>query len=218
MFVQATLKARDNARAWSNLGALYYLQRKFDDAERALERAISSYDYGPALSNLATIKFRIRRNYAEAATLFERAAQVAPRDYRILKNLASAYYWAEGQRTRALELLERAIAVLEEARQIEPNDPELLANLGDMYAMKGDAVRSREAIARAVALAPSQGNVPYLAAAVHETLGDRDQALAHLAAAFAAGLDRFQIESDPAFVELTKDRRYSTLASSGNRK
>jgi Flp pilus assembly protein TadD len=211
MFLLATGKAPDNARAWSNLGGLYYLQRRFDEAEKALERAIALYDYGPALSNLATIKFRARRQYAEAARLLERAAQVAPRDYRILRNLAAAYYWTAGERDRAAGPLDGAIAVLEEARQIEPNDPELLAALADTYAMRGDGGTARRLIARVPQLAPSNGPVAVLAAATYETLGDREEALRQVATAFGAGVDRFVFDSDPTFAALVQDPRYATL-------
>jgi Tfp pilus assembly protein PilF len=210
-FLLATGKAPDNARVWSNLGGLYYFQSRFDDAEKVLERAIGLYEYGPALSNLATIKFRVRRQYADAARIFERAAKAAPRDYRIWQNLASAYYWAPGERDRAADAHRNAIAILEEARRIEPDNPELIAALANGHAMLREEQKARELIARAVKLASSDGHVALVAASVYETLGDRDAALQHVATALKAGEAPFEFESGPTFATLVKDSRYVKL-------
>ena len=210
-FLLATSKAPDNARVWSNLGAQYYLQGRFDEAEKALERAAGLYEYGPAMSNLATIKFRVRRQYSEAARLFERAAKAAPRDYRIRQNLAAAYYWAPGERDRAVEAQKRAITILEEARRIEPDNSDLVARLADAHAMLRDGEQARLLIARALKLAPSDGDIACTAAAVYETLGERDAALKHVAAALNAGVAPFEFESGPTFAELVKDPRYVRL-------
>jgi eukaryotic-like serine/threonine-protein kinase len=213
-FVLATNKAPGNARVWSNLGAQYYLEGKYDDAEKALEHAIGLYDYGPALSNLATIKLRVRRQYAEAARILERAVKAAPRDYRIWQNLASAYYWAPGERDRAADAQKRAISILDEARTIEPDNADLAARLADGHAMLGDREEARSLIARAVQLAPSNGDIERTAAGVYETLGDRDAALQHVAAALQAGIAPFDFDSGPTFAELVKDPRYGKLVKS----
>jgi tetratricopeptide (TPR) repeat protein len=140
---------------WSNFGALYYLQGKYDEAEKTLERAIALYEYGPALSNLATIEYRVRRDYTRAARILERAVKASPRDYRIWKNLAGAYRWAPGERERAADAERRAIAIIEEARRVEPDDPELIADLSDAFAFLGDTQQARQLIGRALTLAPA---------------------------------------------------------------
>ena len=213
-FLLATNKAPDNARAWSNLGGQYYLEGKYDEAEKALEHAIGLYEYGPALSNLATIKLRVRRQYAEAARILERAAKASPRDYRIWQNLAAAYYWAPGERDRAAGAQKSAISILEEARTIEPDNADLIARLADAHAMLGNGQQSRSLITRAVQLAPSNGDVERTAAGVYETLGDRDAALQHVGAALKLGVAPFDFESGPTFAQLVKDPRYAILAKS----
>jgi tetratricopeptide (TPR) repeat protein len=221
-FVLATSKAPDNARVWSNLGGLYYFQSRFDEAEQALQRAIALYEYGPALSNLATIKFRVRRQYADAARIFERAAKASPRDYRIWQNLASAYYWAPGERGRAADAQKNAIAILDEARLIEPDNAELIAALASAHAMLRDEQTARPLITRAVTIAPSDGHVALVAAGVYEMLGDRDAALPHVGVALKSGVAPFEFESGPTFAALVKDSRYVALtkraAPPGNRR
>jgi tetratricopeptide (TPR) repeat protein len=211
-FVLATTKAPDNARVWSNLGAQYYLLEKYDEAEQAYGRAISLYEYGPALSNLATLKFRVRGQYTDAARILERAAKATPRDYRVWQNLASAYYWAPGERDQAAGAQKSAIAILEEALRIEPENPDLIARLADGHAMIGDPQQARSLIARAVTLAPSNGEIARTAAAVYEALGDREAALQQVAVALKAGIAPFDFESGPTFAALVKDARYVKLA------
>ena len=46
-YLAASGRAPDNARIWSNLGGLYYLQGKFDNAEQVLQRAIGLYEVRP---------------------------------------------------------------------------------------------------------------------------------------------------------------------------
>jgi tetratricopeptide (TPR) repeat protein len=210
-FLAATGKAPDNARTWSNLGGLYYLQEKYDEAEKTFERAIALYEYGPALSNLATIKYRVRRDYAQAARLLERAVKASPRDYRLWQGLAGAYYWAPGERHRAADAQRSAFAIIEEARRVEPDNPVLIAALADAHAMLGDAQQARQLIASAAKLAPSNREVAYSAVSVYEKLGDRDAALRHVSAALKAGNDPFEFESSPALAELVKDSRYVAM-------
>ena len=210
-FVLATSKAPDNARVWSNLGGLYYFQSRFDEAEKALQRAIGLYEYGPALSNLATIKFRVRRQYADAARILERAAKASPRDYRIWQNLAAAYYWAPGERDRAADAQKNAIAILDQARRIEPDNAGLMAALATAHAMLRDEQTARPLIAQAVKVAPSNGDVALSAAGVYEMFGDREAALRHVAIALKSGVAPFEFESGPTFAALVKDSRYVKL-------
>jgi serine/threonine protein kinase/tetratricopeptide (TPR) repeat protein len=216
-FRAATRRAPGNARAWANLGVLQYELGRFDEAEQAFEKAVSAYDYGPALSNLATLRFRVGRQYAEAARLLERAVAITPRDYRIWRNLASAYYW--GDRSRAAAPLETAAALLEEARTLEPGNVEATAMLASIRALQGLSEEARRLVAEAAALpSPDARIVPSFAAGVMELAGDRDAALRYVAEALVAGVSSFEFESDPCFAQLIVDPRYLALVreESGN--
>jgi serine/threonine protein kinase/tetratricopeptide (TPR) repeat protein len=212
-FRAAAERASGNARAWSNLGALQYTRGRFDEAERTFEKALSAYEYGPALSNLATLRYRVRRQYGEAARLLERAVVVAPRDYRIWRNLASAYYWSPGDRARAAGPLDTAVSLLEEVLAIEPANAEAVVMLASVRAMQGGHVAARRLVTEAAALpAPDRQIVPSLAACVMELLGEREAALRHAGEACAAGVAAFEFESDPCFAQLIADPRFLALA------
>lgn len=213
VFLTAAGKAPDNARIWTNLGAAYADDHRPEEAEKALDHAISLYEYGPALSNLATLKFRDAK-YTDAALLSERAVRASPRDYRVWKTLAAAYYWMPGARDRAAVPQRQAVKILKEELTIEPDNPTLLAELADSYAVLGDARQARALIDRALKLAsPPSLRVVELAAFVHETLGDRPAALRYVAAALGAGASSNDIEKSPTLADLTRDPRYAKLKS-----
>ena len=210
----ATNKAPDNARGGRTSARSITSRGSTTRPRRRSNTPLGCTGTGPALSNLATIKLRVRRQYTEAARILERAAKASPRDYRIWQNLAAAYYWAPGERDRAAGAQKSAISILEEARTIEPDNADLIARLADAHAMLGNGQQSRSLITRAVQLAPSNGDVERTAAGVYETLGDRDAALQHVGAALKLGVAPFDFESGPTFAQLVKDPRYAILAKS----
>ncbi|NIV13316.1 MAG: tetratricopeptide repeat protein, partial [Aliifodinibius sp.] len=64
-------------------------------------------------SNLGTLYF-IRGKYADAARMYETALELNDHDYVVWGNLASAYYWAPGERDKAAETYRRAITLAEQ--------------------------------------------------------------------------------------------------------
>jgi tetratricopeptide (TPR) repeat protein len=62
-----------------------------------------------------------------------------------------------------------------------------------------------------ISLRPDEASVLFTLAVAWEQLGDRDEALAWLEKAIAAGYTRERIERSPSLSELRKDRRFSGL-------
>jgi eukaryotic-like serine/threonine-protein kinase len=203
--------APGNRRLLSNLGATYLSQRRWADAEATLNKAVRDGPYGPALSNLGWLQFRVKRQYAAAARTFEHATAASPRDYRLWKNLGDAYRHAPGERERSTAALTTAVRLLEEERAVYRHNPKVLAELGDCHAMLGHADLARPLIGEARRLAPADGDVAYTAATAYEAVGDRGAALAALGAALGAGYDRLEIESDTGLERLRADPRYAKL-------
>ena len=188
---------------------MYLAQERWSDAEQALASSIQAYPNGPALSNMGYLQYHVRRQYAEAAQTFQRAAEISPRDPRIWKNLATARYWA-GQRDAAMEAYRQAAALLDQLRAVDPTNPETLADLADCYAMLGDGGRARTLLAEAGKNGPD-GDVLSVMVGAYDALGDREEALRHLRAALKAGAGRKVFDEEPTFERLRSDSRYAAI-------
>jgi tetratricopeptide (TPR) repeat protein len=78
----------------------------------------------------------------------------------------------------------------------------------------GDKKRALREVEQALTLAPEDENVPFWAALVYETAGDRKKALNALASAAAAGYSPALIRVVSDLRELRKDSRYRDLVES----
>jgi tetratricopeptide (TPR) repeat protein len=208
-FRRALDLAPDNARVWANLGALYLLQKRWRDAESTLATAIERYPSAAALSNLGYLEFTVQRRFAEAARTFEQAADAAPRDGRIWRNLAAARYWA-GEHDRAAVAYQRAAALFEEELAIDPADSPTLVALADCRAMLGERRQARDLLARALKAGISPDDWTTVVGVLEES-GNRPEALRQLEAALRAGTTPEDVEEDPTFDAMRKDPRYVAL-------
>jgi serine/threonine-protein kinase len=206
-FEQVIALTPDNARGYSNLGGTYAQLGRYVEAIAALEKAVHLNATTAALSNLGTIYF-LQDRYADAARAFERAAESRAGDYRIWRNLGSAYLWTPDSADKARRAFARAAALAEEERKINPRQPTLLADLADCYAHLGRVDEARSLIDQAEAMTPKDGHIFLLSAQIHEHLGNRPLALDKVAAALERGITRAEVErtksldalrADPAF-------------------
>jgi Flp pilus assembly protein TadD len=209
--------APDNARLWSNLGGALYNQGRRDEALQAFERSIAIYPSGAAYSNVGTLRFH-KAEYGAAARALEAATKLSPRDYRIWRNLGSAYYWAPGERERAAAAYRAAQDLGAQERRIDARNGRVVIALADCAAMLGDKARSLTLVDEALRLAPDDSEVQYMAGDVYETLGDRNAALRWLDAAFRAGYSRGEIEVSPSFERLRADPRYAKIGQPEGKK
>jgi tetratricopeptide (TPR) repeat protein len=206
-FEQVVALTPDNARGYSNLGGTYAQLRRDDEAIAALEKSVSLSPASAALSNLGTIYFRQGR-YQDAARAFEQAADARAGDYRIWRNLGSAYRFTPGNADKARQAFARAAELAERERHVNPRQALLLAQLADCYANLGRVEEARALIGQAEALAPKDGGIFLLAAQIHEHLGNRSLALEKVSAALERGITREEVDrtksldalrTDPAF-------------------
>jgi tetratricopeptide (TPR) repeat protein len=200
----------DNGRGYSNLGGAYAMLRQWDRAFPALERATTLVPTATGFSNLGTAYFKVRR-YADAAGSFEKAIELGARNFQVWLNLAGAYEFVDGGADKAKAAYQRAAELGEQDRQINPRQAILLARLGDCYAHLGDAAKARRLIEDAKGLSPRDASVFLTAAQAFERMGDRQQALAHVAGALERGLPRDDIETNRSLDALRSDPVYPTL-------
>ncbi|HET7292795.1 MAG TPA: protein kinase [Vicinamibacteria bacterium] len=201
----------ESPRGYSNLGGLYHLMGRTDEAIAMLEKSLAVGPTPDAASNLATIHF-YSGSYGKAARAFEKVAALRPGDYWLWFNLASAYYWAPGERDKSQGAYRRAADLGERARAINPRDAELLAGLAEVYAHLGQAKRARELAGQALRLAPLDGRVLFRAACLFEGLGERSRSLALIRQAIENGYSVEQVARSPDLEALRADPRFKALS------
>ena len=205
----------DNARGYSNLGVVSYVLERFEDAAAMFRKAIElAPDVADYSSNLATMYFFLGR-YADAARTLERAVALDDRSYELWRNLGSAYHWTPGERAKARAAYARAAALLEEHVALNPEDPRVLVLLADAYAMLGRGDEARRLATQALEGAGADPQIWFVAASLHEHLGDRDRALAYLRRALDAGYPRHEVERAPTLERLRRDPRYPAAREEG---
>ncbi len=124
MFEQS-LTIRKSYNIYSNLGTLYYIEGKFEDAARTYEQAIelNGNDY-LTWGNLAAAYYGIHGKKDKAIETYKRAIEIAegqlkinPNDPDVISNLAS-YYADVGNVTKSLSLLEKSLQMAPDNVQV----------------------------------------------------------------------------------------------------
>ncbi len=197
----------DNARAYSSLGGVYYATKRYEAAATMFEKSVAIKPNYAAYSNLGTLYFSLGR-YAEAARMLERAVAINDHDSQVWSNMASAYYWAPGEREKARPAYERALGLAEQESRVNPRSAALLMRMADCQSMLGHAAQARVLVDRALGLAPQDVTIQYKAGAVYEQLGDRRHALEWIGKALAQGYPRDVVERSPSLAALRADPRF----------
>ena len=127
-------------RALNNLGAVSFVLKDIDSAEKAYRRAIKlNPNYADALVNLGTIyheKARVETDPAKSKALFAEAADSYRKALRSLPNHADA--WANmGLALFEIGELGKAIKAYERAYYLNPGNVNLVNNFGNYYVTLG---------------------------------------------------------------------------------
>jgi tetratricopeptide (TPR) repeat protein len=197
----------DNYVVYRNLGGLYVMTGRPDKAAEYLGKSLALKPSAPTYSNLGTLRFQQER-YEEAATLFEQASMLSPRDHILLGNLGDALRYIPARAAEAKPTYERAIGLAEDFLQVNPKDPAAHASLARYCAFSGRITRALSEIEVARALAPTNLPIMVSAALVFEKAGQRESAHASLALALKGGYARADIDRNPDFTEVRADPRF----------
>lgn len=217
MFSHVTLLQPDNVRGYSNLGAMLILEGRYAEAIPSLQRAIAINPSFDLYSNLATAYF-YSRNYADAATAYEFAAQLDPRNCLIQGNLGDAYYWAPGKRAYAANAYRKAIALANEELRVNPKDEYLLGNLAKYHAMLGERQAALDSLKRGLTITPDVPELLFDVAFVHQQFGETDEALRWLAKSIRVGFSVANVRDDPVFASLKTNPQFHALMKQGGEK
>lgn len=194
-----------------NLAGVLIARGELDEAAAVLERALEIRPTSTVHLNLGTVYF-FQGLYSRAAEAYEKALDSAYGVHRpiVWANLGDAYRQIPQRRGEAPRAFEQAIRLLE-ARIAEGeanDDPWQRSRLALYRAKAGLQDEARRTLAGLEAEDPRS---LLRLATTREILGDREEALENLAAAFEAGLDPSEVARDPELVALRADRRFHEL-------
>lgn len=114
--------------------------------------------------------------FARAAALYERAAEIQPDDYQALV-FADQAYRSLGEQERGLDAQRRALAIAEQALARDPTDARALVLSAAGLISAGRPDEARAWIERACTLEPDEPHCRYNAACAYVLLGEHERAL-----------------------------------------
>ena len=199
-------------RAHFNLGAALLRLGRFEEARAALEDSIRVEPTSAAYSNLGVSQYLLGR-HAEAAGSFQKAVDLAPKDYRRHIYLGDALSQIPGRAAQARRAYEAALPLARAELSLDPSDATTVVLLGRCLARTGEPEKAWAEIRRGVTLAHDDENVLETAAAAAMLVGKRSEALAWLEGAVSRGYGLVEIERDPDFAPLRSDPAFKKLAS-----
>jgi serine/threonine-protein kinase len=201
----------DSEAAFRTMGVVYYATKRFELAEKFFRKSAEIQPNDSAFSNLGTLLYAQAR-YADAARMYEQATRFETSKYKsqIWVNLASALYWAPGERPMARPAYTRALALAREELRVKPGDRGLLFRVADCQSRIGKPVDARRALEQALALAPppTAGDL-FKSGVIYEQLGDRARAIASIQKAVAAGHPQAEVDRSPDLANLRADPRFA---------
>ena len=214
MFDQVLRLAPESFRGYTNLGASYMMQGRYDAGISMFLRseAIRPTD-SVALSNLGTIFF-LQRRFEESTRYFERSVELNRNDWLLWGNLADAYFYGGTRRARSVDAYGKALTLAEEALRVNPRDAGALGYAAYYHAMRNEATQAREALQRALGLAPDDLELQFNAALTCNRLGDKTRALECLEKALAAGYPASIVRNTAILDDLRPDPRFKRLLES----
>jgi tetratricopeptide (TPR) repeat protein len=134
-FQEALRLSPDHLIALNNLGNAYRQQKQWDDARKVLERAVAVGPEDPEANYSLGMVFAQADDTDKAFEYLQRALQLRPGYPEALNNLGVLYL-----RTRRRD---EAVASFEECMRVAPAFDQAYLNLARVYAVEGDAGKSR---------------------------------------------------------------------------
>lgn len=210
MFRKASELAPGNHRTLYNLGAIYLLEGRYQDAIDALQRSISLQPWMSAYSNLGAAYFYLHK-FPESTAALRKAAELDDQNWTSRGNLADALYWTPGHRPEAFEVYRQAIALARASLQVNPKDGGALAGVASYSAMLDERETAMTSVQRALALSPGDSDVMFRAALVYNHFGQRDETIQWLRKAREKGFSVSTIRDTPDFAQLQQDSGFRKL-------
>jgi TolB-like protein/Flp pilus assembly protein TadD len=200
----------DNAQAFNDLGAAYYLLGDFDQSAESLQQSLALEPTALAYSNAGSSLFFLGR-YRDAVDMYQKAVEYAPEDFQNWGALGDAYQYADDLEELAEPMYGNAIKLASERLRINPQDSTTLSLLAHYHARVGNREDAIQFIAQARALAPKDMYVQYNIALALTTLGEVEKAIASVQTAVELGYSRELIAIDAGFSSLKASPEFGLM-------
>ncbi len=204
---QALKLEPNNVLALVNLGAVYHVLGRDDDAAAALQHALEIKPSADVYNNLGTIRF-YQGHYAEAVPAFEKTVQLGSNSFDNWGNLGDAYRWTPGSEIKGKQAYQTAVRLVREEIAKHPDQLDLHADLAMYLAKSGDKQGALQELKAVEQANPKDPSILYNSALVYELCGDRAKAINALAASVKGGKSIDDISNEPELVHLRADPRY----------
>jgi serine/threonine-protein kinase len=207
---KAQTLAPDNVGLLRNLGAVYYMLDRSDEAASMMQRALEIRPDPATYNNLGTIRF-FQGRYSDAVPVFEKAVELSAGNHAYWGNLGDAYRWAPGRRPDAEAAYRRAIELIVPLLAKSPNDVNLQSRHALYLIKKGDRDGATKLVAGLVDQPKLQPQILYRLTVILELAGERERALSLLRRTLTAGYPAKEVAAEPELTELRADARYQQL-------
>jgi len=212
-YKKAASVAPDNSIVLLDLGLASLQLGQFADAEATLRKSALAQPGFAAYSGLSEV-LSAEGKYEDAIEASRDGLNLDRTNYLAWGNLASSYLWVPADRGEAVEAYDKAIHLAEAARAETPRDPILLAQLAGYYAFVRQADRCLALSREAVALAPEDPDVLFLAGDADEILHRRGDAVPLIAKSIALGFHANQLQHSPELAALRADPKFQSALKS----
>jgi len=207
---KAQTLAPDNVGLLRNLGAVYYMLDRSDEAASMMQRALEIRPDPATYNNLGTVRF-FQGRYSDAVPVFEKAVELSAGNHAYWGNLGDAYRWAPGRRPDADAAYRRAIELILPLLAKSPNDVNLQSRHALYLIKMGDRDAATKLVAGLIDQPKLQPQILYRLTVILELAGEREQALALLRRTLAAGYPAKEVAAEPELTDLRADARYRRL-------
>lgn len=205
-------RAQDNATAYNNLGAAYYLDGDFNAAAKAWESSLEIRPTRSAYSNTGSMYFYLGL-FELAAERYANAIGLAPEDYRLWGNIADAYYFSSNMRQVADVAYRRAIEFAQQRLEVNSQDADTMSNVAYFNARLGNRADADDLQAQALALDPDNMYIHYNSALIHTQFDNFVEAIASLERALELNYQPDLVPADPGLSALRDHEKYQQLVA-----
>ena len=158
---------------------MYVALGRYEEGIAALQRSIALRSSTDAYNNLG-YAYTLMHRFPDAVEALQQALRIDDRDWMNWGNLGDALYWSPGRRAEAAAKYRKARTIAASALEVNPKEGLTWSYLAGFSAMLEDRQEALAALDKALALAPTNGEVLFRAAIVYNHFGQTDETLLYL--------------------------------------